>query len=209
MLPHTRDWTDLAGSGLPPSAPLPTDVPFTVEQAAALGVSRAQLANLLQRHEIRRLLKGVYVSAHQADTIQLRARALSLVVPDSAVVTDLSAAWLHGVAILPRSALTETPDISLYQRSGTRVRRPGVDGGRRQMLDRDVTLVGGVQVTTPLRTSLDLGRLLWRCDALAALDGFLRLGASAFGVFVALTRVYRDQSCNGGSTMMMAIRSIA
>lgn len=31
-------------------------------------------------------------------------------------------------------------------------------------------------VTTPLRTALDLGRLLWRFDALAAIDGFLRLG---------------------------------
>jgi very-short-patch-repair endonuclease len=58
------------------------------------------------------------------------------------------------------------------------VRRSGVDGGRRQMLERDVTHVGGVQVTTPTRTALDLGRLLWRFDALAALDGFLRVGVS-------------------------------
>ena len=34
----------------------------------------------------------------------------------------------------------------------------------------------GVRVTTALRTALDLGRLLWRFDALAAIDGFLRLG---------------------------------
>ena len=37
-------------------------------------------------------------------------------------------------------------------------------------------VVHGVRVTTPLRTALDLGRLLWRFDALAALDGFLRMG---------------------------------
>lgn len=49
-------------------------------------------------------------------------------------------------------------------------------GGTRGLIDRDVTTIGGVQVTTKLRTALDLGRLLWRFDALAALDGFARLG---------------------------------
>ncbi len=161
---------------LSPSGPLPTDLPFTVDQARQQGVGKAELFDLLQRHEIRRMCRSVYVSADQADTIELRARALSLVVPQSAVVTDRTAAWLHGVAILPRSALAKAPKISIYQRSGTRVRRPGVEGGTRQMLDRDVMVVGGVQVTSPLRTALDLGRLLWRFDALAALDGFLRIG---------------------------------
>ena len=37
-------------------------------------------------------------------------------------------------------------------------------------------MVQGVRVTTALRTALDLGRLLWRYDALAAIDGFLRIG---------------------------------
>lgn len=36
-------------------------------------------------------------------------------------------------------------------------------------------VVGGVQVTTPLRTALDLGCNLRRRDALAALDQFMRL----------------------------------
>ena len=39
-------------------------------------------------------------------------------------------------------------------------------------------IVNGIQVTTPLRTALDLGRLLWRFDALAALDGFARAGVA-------------------------------
>jgi len=41
---------------------------------------------------------------------------------------------------------------------------------------RDVMDLHGLTVTTPLRTACDLGRLLWRYDALAALDQFLRLG---------------------------------
>jgi hypothetical protein len=39
-----------------------------------------------------------------------------------------------------------------------------------------MTVVHGIRVTTALRTALDLGRLLWRYDALAAIDGFLRVG---------------------------------
>lgn len=37
-------------------------------------------------------------------------------------------------------------------------------------------IVQGIRVTTPLRTVLDLGRLLRRHDALAAIDAFLRIG---------------------------------
>ncbi|MGL5809458.1 MAG: type IV toxin-antitoxin system AbiEi family antitoxin, partial [Nocardioides sp.] len=102
--------------------------------------------------------------------------ALSLVVPAAAVVTDRTAAWFHGVAIQPRTARAELPPISLFRTSGTRVRRARVAGGTRALLDRDIAVVSGVRVTTPERTALDLGRLLWRFDALAALDGFLRIG---------------------------------
>jgi hypothetical protein len=58
----------------------------------------------------------------------------------------------------------------------SRVRRPGVDGRRRQLLDRDVMELEGLRVTTPLRTGLDLGRRLWRFDAIAAIDGVLHIG---------------------------------
>jgi hypothetical protein len=58
----------------------------------------------------------------------------------------------------------------------TRMRRPEADGHRRGLIPTDVTIVHGIPVTTALRTALDLGRLLWRFDALAALDGFLRIG---------------------------------
>ena len=47
------------------------------------------------------------------------------------------------------------------------------------LLPRDVVEIGGLAVTSPLRTALDLGRLLWRFDALGALDQFLRIGVVA------------------------------
>jgi hypothetical protein len=156
--------------------PLPLEAPFTTAQAEALGISRHLLSRLCQLSLIRPLVRGTYVAAQVVDTLGLRASALQLVVPETAVVTDRTAAWLHGVDILPRSATHEPPPVQMFARNGSRVRRPGVASGVRALLDSDVTSVGGVVVTTPLRTALDLGRLLRRFDALAALDGFLRLG---------------------------------
>jgi hypothetical protein len=158
--------------------PLPLDAPFTATQAEVLGVSRHLLSRLCQLSLIRPLVRGTYVAAHVVDSLELRASALQLVVPEAAVVTDRTAAWLHGVDILPRSATHEAPPVQMFSRTGSRLRRPGVASGLRSLLDSDVTTVAGVVVTTPLRTALDLGRLLGRFDALAALDGFLRLCVS-------------------------------
>jgi hypothetical protein len=163
---------------LPLTAPLPGDVPFTRAQAREAGVSDALIRELQRRGGIRRVVHGVWVSTGVADSIELRAQALSLVLPDSAVVTDRTAAWLHGVPILPRTSHFEVPRIAVFQRTGTRVRRNDVDGGTRHLNDCDVVEIEGVRVTSPLRTALDLGRLLWRFDALAALDGFLRIGVT-------------------------------
>lgn len=140
------------------------------------GVSRRQLEGLLVRGLVRPLVRGVYAAAQAPDTIELRADALSLVVPESAVVTDRTAAWLHGVDILPRSAVEQMPPLQVFDRGGSRLRRPGVTSGIRQLADSDVCVVGGVLCTTKLRTALDLGRSLWRYDALAALDALLRAG---------------------------------
>ncbi|WP_154402799.1 hypothetical protein [Nocardioides speluncae] len=156
--------------------PLPFDVPFTPQQAATEGVPRGVLRVLYERGLVRRLLQGVYGVAQLPDTIGTRCAALRLVVPDSAIVTDRTAAWLHGVDIQYRSAPYVPPPISVFSASGSRLRRPGVASGIRGLRSRDVTRIDGLRVTTPLRTACDLGRLLWRFDALAALDGFLRLG---------------------------------
>jgi hypothetical protein len=161
------------------SCPLPLDLPFTAAIAATLGVSHAQLRRLVARGQVRRVCRGVYAVTQAPDDLAFRARALGLVVSPSAVVTDRTAAWLHGVDILPRSALTIPPPVSVFQRPGTRSRRDGVASGERMLLPRDVVEVGGLAVTSPLRTALDLGRLLWRFDALGALDQFLRIGVAA------------------------------
>lgn len=164
----------LLGTGFP----LSLEAPFSRGQALAAGVDPRRLRELIDDGSLRRVLRGVYAARQAPDSVLFRTQALSLVVPDCAVVTDRTAAWLHGVPILERGAHLKAPPVSVCERVDSRVRRPGVDGRRRQLLDRDIMELHGLRVTTPLRTGLDLGRRLWRFDALAALDGVLRLGVS-------------------------------
>ncbi len=170
------NWLDPRGTLLGAQCPLPLDLPFTTQQAVALGVSRHTFGLLVRAGLVRRLLQGVYAAAQAPNDTLLRARALALVLPPTAVVVDRTAAWLHGVDILPRSAVVKIPPLEAVHVDDTRIRRPEVSGRRRGLIPTDITVVHGVPVTTALRTALDLGRLLWRCDALAAIDGFLRIG---------------------------------
>jgi len=172
---HVSDW--LAESQLlGRQFPLPLDRPFTPALARDAGVSRNHLATLVRHGLVRRVLHGVYAPSQAPDSILFRAHALALVVPECAVVTDRTAAWLHGVAILERGVHLEAPPISVCETVDSRVRRANVDGRRRQLLARDIVELHGVRVTTPLRTGLDLGRRLWRFDAIAAIDGVLHIG---------------------------------
>jgi hypothetical protein len=170
------DWMAADGVLLGSGFPLPLDAPFTRERAVEEGIDPRRLRQLLDDGLIRRLLRGVYAVTQAADSVLFRAQALGLIVPACAVVTDRTAAWLHGVPILERGSHLTPPPISVCETADSRVRRPGVDGRRRQLLDHDVMVLHGLRVTTPLRTGLDLGRRLWRFDALAAIDGVLHIG---------------------------------
>ena len=170
------NWLDTRGALLGPCCPLPLDQPFTTRQALASGLSRHTFAMLVRGGLVRRVLRGVYVASQAPNDTLTRAQALALVVPPTAVVVDRTAAWLHGVDILPRSAVLREPPLEVVHRNDTRVRRSEVAGHRRGLIPSDITVIHGVPVTTALRTALDLGRLLWRHDALAAIDGFLRIG---------------------------------
>lgn len=72
----------------------------------------------------------------------------------------------------------KAPPIEVCHRTDTRTTIRIADGHRRALADRDIQAIHGLQVTTPLRTCLDLGRLTWRYNAIAALDSGLTLGLS-------------------------------
>jgi hypothetical protein len=176
MLPSWNRWLDPSGALLGDDFPLPLTEPFTRALADEAGISTAVLRALLKAGLIRPVLHGVHAAVQAPDSVRFRARALSLVVSEHAVVTDRAAAWLHGMPVLRRGAQLAAPPIEVCHVTDTRSRRPEVDGHRRGLLARDVVDLHDVQVTTALRTALDLGRLLWRFDGLASLDAALRVG---------------------------------
>lgn len=158
---------------------LPTNTPFRTEDALAAGVSRYTLERLRREGLLRAPLRGVFVHADAPDSIALRADALSRVVAPGCVVTDRWAAWLHEVDIMHRTPHPDAlPPVQCFSASDSRVRRQGVVSGTRTLRPEDVVTVHGVQVTAPLRTAMDLGRLAPMQDALAALDAFARRGVS-------------------------------
>ena len=155
---------------------LPLDRPFTASDATEVGISPAVLRRMVREGLLRRVLKGVYVDATADDDLLMRSRAVALAIPPTAVVTDRTAAWLHGVDVLRPGDHLVPPPIEVFQAPGcTRVRTAANQGGERTMSPDDVEQVHGVRVTTPLRTALDLGRLTRRAQALSALDALLRL----------------------------------
>ncbi|MBO9520374.1 MAG: hypothetical protein J7518_02455 [Nocardioidaceae bacterium] len=159
--------------------PLPLDAPFTGTMARAAGLHSVELTSLVRRGLVRRLIGNVYVVAQVPDSMELRLAGLRLVVPERAVVTDRTAGWLHGATMVlaPGDHLI-LPRVSAFHRGrGLRLRNELVSSGQRMMPDEHVMEIGGIRVTTPLRTACDLGRLLRRDSAFAALDAMLRLGA--------------------------------
>jgi 8-oxo-dGTP pyrophosphatase MutT (NUDIX family) len=119
----------------------------------------------------------VYVDAAADDDTLQRCQALALVVPATAVVTDETAAWLHGVDARAPGTHVIPPPLRVFQQPGrSRIRKTGCLGGERTLLSDDIEVVRGIRTTTALRTALDLGRLTPRDRAIGALDGLLRLG---------------------------------
>ena len=164
-----------AVESLDPLPALPLDAPFTAAMAAKVGVNRNQLAAMAREGMLRRVFRGVYVDASTEDSLVTRARALQLVVPPTAVVTEELSAWVRGVDLLARGTHVIPPPLTISQPlDHTRVRQRGTDGTRRMLEARDVHVLNGIRRTTSLRTAIDLARKRSRPRALAALDALLR-----------------------------------
>ena len=183
--------------GVPPDHPVPLRgidgrFPFTTEMAFEAGLSRHALDQLVKTAQVIRLFKGVHVTAGTRDTVDLRVSAVKLVAPASAVVCDPTAAWLHGADLLPPTSNHGVPAICIYSRKpGNRTRLPGVLSGERTLLDKDVVDLGGLRVTSPLRTACDLGRIRDLPRALAHADGMLGLGMFGHADLIDAVEHYR------------------
>lgn len=176
---------------LPPteSSPVPLDRPFTTTMATGAGVSRRQLDLWVANGALRRPIKGLYHSADLPDSLGLRIEALRLVVPESCVVTDRTAGWLWGAnMILAPNEHLVVPPAQVFSPPGLRLRNGLVNSGERILASEDVALLDGIRVTTPLRTACDLGRLLHRDQAFAAMDSLAGLRCFSVDQLVEATR---------------------
>jgi hypothetical protein len=173
------DLGDLEGKAFLDSAfPLPLDRPFTAAHARVEGVNGDQLRWLVEHGFLRSPLKSVYLASQAGDSTLLRCQSLALAVPEDCVVCDRHAGWLlgAGMVLAPNEHLNLRP-ISVFRPSGMgRLRNELADSGERNLTEADVTEVGGIRVTTPLRTAWDLGRVRWTDRAIAGIDAMLRLG---------------------------------
>lgn len=172
-------WSRPGNPAVWPNPDLPLESPFTYRMARTeAGLTQRNLTDLVVGGVLRRPIKGVYIAAQVPDSLELRCACLKLVSPPDAVVTDRHAGWLHGAGMVlrPNEHLDLAP-VSMFLPPGRRLRNDLTDSGERTLRPDDVMEIGGLLVTTPLRTALDLGRNRWPDRSLSALDQMLRLGA--------------------------------
>lgn len=166
--------------------------PFTATEARDYGLTAVQLRGLTQLGVLVHPMRGVYYSSHLEDCLALRVDCLRLVVPRDGVVTDRTAAWLWGalMALAPNDHLT-TPRVSVFCPPGRRLRNGLSRSGERMLSAEDVVELDGLLVTTPLRTACDLGRLLHRDQAFAAMDALAALNLFTIEQLVAECRRFK------------------
>ncbi len=150
-------------------------VPMSRESARDLGLGPAQLRLAVRRGLLRPVLRGAYVRTDVPLTTAVKLRAAALVINPASVACDRTAAWIWDVDVHDFRELDVVPPVETFVLRGhRRAEREGVRGGERDLLPGDWVEIDGVKVTTPLRTALDLGCLLRRRHALAAMDALMR-----------------------------------
>lgn len=179
--------------------------PFTSHQAGRHGVSRDQLGRLCREGTLRRLLQGVYASAHLDDDLSVRAAAVSLILPPNSVLCRRTAAWMRGVDLrcpgegpLPVEVLVGTKTEPPH--------RPGVVAYRSTLPEEDVEILGPVSATTGVRTAVDLARYRPLTEAVVALDALAHAGHCRLEEVAELVPALRGQR---GVRQLVMVLSLA
>jgi hypothetical protein len=133
------------------------------EFTAPLRGSAALAAGLMTRGQLRgpgfrRLFPDVYLPVNVVPTLAMRSRGAYLLVAGHGALAGYSAAELLGARIASRDADVEEvveQDLRVY---------PGLRVHREQLAEDEIETVGGLVVTSAVRTAYDLaaGRRWWR-----------------------------------------------
>jgi hypothetical protein len=150
--------------------------PFLYREHAALGLRKSEFKDAVRSGEIVKLLDRVYVDAHADESREQRIAAASLIVPAHAVISDETAAWIWGVDAYRPSDRDRLDPSWVVPHGSSRTRLTGVACRQALMPDEDIVQVGGIAITTPVRTVSDLLRKQWRPYALASADSMARAG---------------------------------
>lgn len=166
----------------------PPATPFTYAES---GLSRAALYRQLAAGSVRQVFRGVFVDSSVPDTTEVRAAAAAQVIASHNVAVDRTSASIHGVDAYSFGELDAPPPIETCALRGhTRARLAGTEGRIRDLAPHDIMTIGGVRMTTPLRTACDLGCRLRRREAYAAMVAFARLHALTASDFNRMLRRY-------------------
>jgi hypothetical protein len=139
-------------------------------------VSRGLLTRgMLRGHAWRRLFPDVYVhrAAYDAGDHRMWCAAADLTLPAGGAVDGPSAAYLWGAPSPPGEAPQVTVTVPRAVRLWPHPRRCA---SRTDLVPGDITVCGGIRVTTPLRTGYDLGCRLGRHEPPTAVEALIRLG---------------------------------
>lgn len=141
--------------------PALTRGPFTLADARRQGLDRWHL----EGDGWRRIGPGTYVSRHLAPAPQMRIEAASRRLPAGAAFSGLTAAWLHGLDVVPCDPIEITVPIEsgVSTRAGMTVHRCSMDKG-------EVVKARGQRVTSMLRTLRDLSVRLPLTEAIVVTD---------------------------------------
>jgi hypothetical protein len=114
--------------------------------------------------------------------------------PDHVILCDRTAAWIWGVNAFQYHDLEVLPPLETRALRGkNRVERKGCIRGARDLSTDDIVVIGGLLVTTPARTALDLACMLSMRDALAVVDAFMRDHAVSRHELDSLLRRFRGR----------------
>ncbi|PWD51437.1 hypothetical protein C8046_12995 [Serinibacter arcticus] len=152
-------------------------LPFATSRSSDVGLSPRQLRDAHDGGAVRRMLRGVVVDSRAPDDLILRLTAVALVLPAGAVISDHTAAWVYGADTRPPGVLHDGRVHCLVPHNGTRPTSSLVSVRQTNLPDDDARVIHGVALTSPVRTTSDLLRRLWRPYALAAGDAMVRARA--------------------------------